>query len=172
MTTLEATIRWSYELLTPAARDTLLSAAVFVGGFALESLEAVTGGAADAELGELLQASLVQGQAGDGRSGLFELVRAFGLQELDAGQRLQETQTRHLRYFAALAQSASEAYEAGVAFCQGVMDRSDGFAYVMDWPMQHRPASPLTPFLRLHARTASSRVRAVSTSVTGCRALA
>jgi predicted ATPase/DNA-binding SARP family transcriptional activator len=116
--TLAATIRWSYELLTPAARDTLLSAAVFVGGFALESLEAVTGGAADAELGELLQASLVQGQAGDARCGLFELVRAFGLQELDAGQRLQETRTRHLRYFAALAQSASETYEAGVAFAE------------------------------------------------------
>jgi predicted ATPase/DNA-binding SARP family transcriptional activator len=116
--TLAATIRWSYELLTPAARDTLLSAAVFVGGFALESLEAVTGGAADAELAELLQASLVQRQAGDARSGLFELVRAFGLQELDAGQRLQETRTRHLRCFVALAQSASEAYGAGVAFAE------------------------------------------------------
>ena len=78
----------------------------------------MTGGAADAELGELLQASLVQGQAGDARSELFELVRAFGLQELDAAQRLQETRTRHLRYFTALAQSASEAYQAGVAFAE------------------------------------------------------
>ncbi len=43
-----------------------------------------------------------------------------------------------------------------------VMGRGEGFAYVMDWPMKHHPASPLTPFLRLQrARTAADGVAAM-----------
>jgi len=43
-----------------------------------------------------------------------------------------------------------------------VMSRRDGFAFVMDWPMQHHPASPLTPFLRLQrARTTADGVAAM-----------
>jgi penicillin amidase len=43
-----------------------------------------------------------------------------------------------------------------------VMDRRDGFAYVMDWPMLRNPTSPLTPFLHLlRARTAADGVAAM-----------
>jgi predicted ATPase len=55
------TIRWSYDLLTPAAREVLLAAGVFLGGFDSSALDVVVGRAAGAEVDELLDASLICG---------------------------------------------------------------------------------------------------------------
>ena len=73
--TLQATIRWSYDLLTAGAQQVLRSAAVFLGGFTLPALEAVSDEPAGSEIDELLEASLVRRQSGDGRYELLELVR-------------------------------------------------------------------------------------------------
>ena len=58
--TLQATITWSYDLLTPAAQRVLRSASVFLGGFTPAALEAVADGPAGSEVDELLEASLVR----------------------------------------------------------------------------------------------------------------
>jgi predicted ATPase/DNA-binding SARP family transcriptional activator len=113
--TLQATIRWSYDLLTPASRDVLCSAAVFLGGFTLESLEAVNGAQPAAQVEELLEASLVRRQLGEGRFELLELVRAFALAELAPGEQRSEAHARHRQYFARLVAPTCEAFDAGGA---------------------------------------------------------
>jgi len=111
--TLQATIRWSYDLLAPAAREVLRSAAVFLGGFTLAALEAVAGGPVRAQLDELLEASLVRRQTDGGRGELLELVRAFALDELRTCGRAPECRARHRRYFAAQVAPASLAFDDG-----------------------------------------------------------
>jgi predicted ATPase len=109
--TLQATIRWSYDLLSEDARAVLLGAAVFLGGFAVAALEAVAGRPAGSRLDELLEASLVRRQGEDGRLELLELVRAFALDELDANGRAREARDRHRRYFAEYAAAAAAAFD-------------------------------------------------------------
>ncbi len=100
--TLQATIRWSYDLLTPGAQQVLRSAAVFLGGFTLPALEAVADGPAGAEVDELLEASLVRRQSGDDRYELLQLVRAFALDQLRLSEDASAQRRRHRQYFAAL----------------------------------------------------------------------
>ena len=111
--TLHAAIAWSDALLTPAARDVLRAAAVFLGGFTREAVGSVAGRPAEPELDELLEASLVQPAAIPGRCRLLGLVRAYALAQLDDLQ-AQELRARHGRFFAKHFAAASTAHEAGV----------------------------------------------------------
>jgi predicted ATPase len=112
---LEATIRWSDDLLSGPSRDALRSASVFLGGFTLPALEAVTGRPARACTEELLEAGLARRPADDDRLELRVLVRAFALEQLSATGGAAEAQSRHRRYFAALVEPASEAFDEGGA---------------------------------------------------------
>jgi predicted ATPase/DNA-binding SARP family transcriptional activator len=112
---LQATIRWSYDLLTAAAQDLLRRAAVFLGGFTLSALEAVGGAPAQSPLDELLEASLARRQADAARFELLELVRAFALEQLVARGDAPEARARHRRYFAAHTAQASAAFDEGGA---------------------------------------------------------
>jgi predicted ATPase/DNA-binding SARP family transcriptional activator len=113
--TLDATIRWSYDMLPARTREVLRCASVFLGGFTEASLEAVTGRPVRSHLEELLEASLVQRQHDDTRYALLELVRAFASNELDLGGTSAEALARHGAYFAAHVASANQAFNAGVA---------------------------------------------------------
>lgn len=112
---LGTTIRWSYDLLRPAAREVLLAAGVFLGGFDASALEAVVGRGADAELGELLETSLIRGQAGARRYELLELVRAFAVDELARTGELDRARARHREYFARHVAPANRGLDAGTA---------------------------------------------------------
>jgi predicted ATPase/DNA-binding SARP family transcriptional activator len=101
--TLEQTIRWSFNLLTPGARELLLAAGVFRGGFRIEALAAVVGRAPEADLGELLDASLVRREGDAPRFGMLELVRAFAAAELEASGTRAELLARHRAYFCRIA---------------------------------------------------------------------
>jgi predicted ATPase len=111
---LQAAIRWSYDLLTPGARRALRHASVFRGGFTAPALEAVTGGPVRAEINELLEANLVRRQA-EGRGELLELVRAFASDELRGGGEDDDARARHRRYFADLVTPAIAAFDGGEA---------------------------------------------------------
>ena len=113
--TLQATIRWSYDLLTADAQQVLCSAAVFLGGFTLPALEAVTDGPASVELEELLEASLVRPHNTDDRYELLQLVRAFALDQLALSGDASAQQRRHRQYFAALVAPAGSAFDDGGA---------------------------------------------------------
>ena len=112
---LGTTIRWSYDLLTPAAREVVRAAGVFLGGFDATSLKAVVARPIRPEMDELLDASLVRRSGGGHRFELLELVRAFAFDELARAGELDETRARHREHFAARVKSASEALDAGTS---------------------------------------------------------
>jgi len=107
--TLEAAIRWSWELLQPAERDALAQLCVFAGGFTVEAAEAVVSlEAHDATLwipdvlASLRDHSLLHKHAGNGgRLRLLESVREFASARLVESGRWDATTRRHASYFAA-----------------------------------------------------------------------
>ena len=111
--TLDATLRWSYDLLSPGAQALLCASGVFIGGFEPGALAGVAGRPVDDDLDELRGASLVRGPSGTGRFGLLELVRAFALSELGARGEERQLRDRHMRHFAAAVAPASAQIDAG-----------------------------------------------------------
>jgi predicted ATPase/DNA-binding SARP family transcriptional activator len=93
--TLEATIGWSYDLLSEAEQELLSRLPVFVGGATLEAVTAVAGGPLVEDLevlelvGSLVRRSLVTVTEVDGTSryGMLETVREYASERLrDAGE--------------------------------------------------------------------------------------
>ena len=100
--TLEATIAWSYDLLTPEARALFSRLAVFAGAFALDAAERVAG--ADLDLLErLVDASLMK-PIGESRFLLLETIREFAGSRLDDEERA-SVAARHAEYYLGLAVS-------------------------------------------------------------------
>jgi predicted ATPase len=94
--TMRATIEWSYRLLEPAEQRLLQWLAVFPSGFELDAAEHVAGclglatggqGAAVDHLASLVHKSMVAAEphAAGLRYRMLETVRAFALEQLDAG---------------------------------------------------------------------------------------
>jgi predicted ATPase/DNA-binding SARP family transcriptional activator len=112
--TLQATIEWSYALLTEQERLLFCRLAVFAGGFTLEAAESVCAGAGIAPeevlegLAQLVNKSLVvvieQGE--DPRYRLLETVRQYAQEKLAATAEALTVKTRHAHYFLALAEHA------------------------------------------------------------------
>jgi non-specific serine/threonine protein kinase len=113
--TLEATVDWSYELLTDPERQLLRRLSVFAGGWTLEAAEEVAAGEGSEPAGvldllsHLVDKSLVivDGDADAGRRYRFlETVRQYARERLvqfEEGSRVQE---RHLACFHALVRRA------------------------------------------------------------------
>jgi predicted ATPase/class 3 adenylate cyclase len=119
--TLEATIDWSYSLLTKPEHELLRRLAVFAGGWTLAAAEDVVAAqgteACDVldRLVRLVEKSLVvaePGSAGETRYGLLETVRQYArerLEETSVGGSEDEmtlVRDRHLAYFLRLAEEA------------------------------------------------------------------
>ena len=88
--TLEATLDWSYSLLSDSERSLWARASVFAGGFDQDAAVAVCG---DGEVASLVEKSIMQrdGQ----RYSMLETVRQYGRRRLrESGEEL-ELQTRH-----------------------------------------------------------------------------
>jgi predicted ATPase/DNA-binding SARP family transcriptional activator len=102
--TLRSTIDWSYDLLDAGEQRLFVQLSVFSGGFTLESLlEVSDSGTAIAQLGALVEASVVQ--AGAGRHRLLEVVREYAAERLGDDA---EPKVRHARHFTALAEAAEQ----------------------------------------------------------------
>jgi predicted ATPase len=100
--TLEATIAWSYEMLSGPEQDLFEELAVFVGGCTLEAAEEVC--AADLDgLASLVDKSLIR-QSGE-RFWMLETVREFALERLRERDALDDAQRRHADYFLAGAEA-------------------------------------------------------------------
>jgi predicted ATPase/DNA-binding SARP family transcriptional activator len=103
--TLTATIEWSYELLDGSERRLLCRLSIFAGGCTIEAAEAVCDAELDS-LAALLDNSLVRRQqAGGGmpRFRMLDTVRHYASERLD-GEDAELVRTRHLEYFASLAE--------------------------------------------------------------------
>jgi predicted ATPase/DNA-binding SARP family transcriptional activator len=112
---LGTTIRWSYDLLTPAAQEVLRIAGAFIGGVDAAALEATAGRAVGNECDELLETSLIRRQGDGERFELLELVRVFAASELGHAGELEQARARHRAYFAEYVAPANHALDAGAS---------------------------------------------------------
>jgi predicted ATPase len=111
--TLEATLRWSHDLLEPDERVLFRRLGVFAGGFELGAAEAVCSGdllglpeVADV-LGRLVEKSLVSfdERGPDRRYRLLETVRLYSREQLDDAGEAKALAARHAHWALALAEA-------------------------------------------------------------------
>ncbi len=109
--TLRASVDWSHALLTETERILFRRVAVFLGGFDLDSAQAVAGGEGLAgyqvldQLTLLVDKSLVVAENARGRTRyrLLETVRQYGLEKLGESGEADAIRTRHRDHYTALA---------------------------------------------------------------------
>jgi tetratricopeptide (TPR) repeat protein len=110
--TLRALIDWSYDLLDDHERAVLRRLAVFAGGWTVEAAEAVCAGGDVNEsevlplLINLVEKSLVALGAGGERYRLLDTVREYAQERLNDSGEEEQTRTRHLAFYLALAEKA------------------------------------------------------------------
>jgi predicted ATPase/DNA-binding CsgD family transcriptional regulator len=111
--TLEAAVRWSYDLLTPSEQCVFRRLAVFAGGCTLEAAEAIVIGPqtpsveafeAITSLVEQNLVQLVQLHDGELRVSMSETIRDYALAELAAGGELESVRRKHARYYMGVAE--------------------------------------------------------------------
>jgi predicted ATPase/class 3 adenylate cyclase len=118
--TLDATVAWSHDLLSPALREVLQDVAVFEGGFDAEQAEVLLeggstgpGGAIDA-LAELVDHSLLARDL-DGASGIrfrmLTTIQAFALGRLSTSGREDIVRRRHALAYLDLAEQAAAGFQ-------------------------------------------------------------
>jgi predicted ATPase len=105
--TLRAAIAWSYDLLGAAEQRLFRQLGVFVGGFALEAVEALIDGGPD-DLDPLEAVSTLVGQSvvfvqpldeTPPRYGMLETIREFALERLAAAGEVAPTRRCHAEFF-------------------------------------------------------------------------
>ncbi|MEL6193162.1 MAG: adenylate/guanylate cyclase domain-containing protein, partial [Bacteroidota bacterium] len=113
--TLRNTISWSYDLLTVEEKNLLSQLSIFVGGCNMESIQEVCEGIEDEfdlldDLTVLIDNSLVVSidAGGQQRFTLLELIKEFGLEQLEESQRLDSLKRNHIKYFTSLAQKGAK----------------------------------------------------------------
>ena len=129
-----AVVQWSWQLLSPAARQLLPQLACLAGSFSLDLARALAG--ADAAgtalaLDELVAHSMLRSIDGGRRYALFELIREFAASRLEADD-ARDLRARHRRWltawFATLPPSTplqlvrEELANLAAAFCGAALD--------------------------------------------------
>jgi non-specific serine/threonine protein kinase len=113
--TLQATLDWSYDLLSGEERTVLQRLAVFAGGCTLEAAEAVLGAGGAIEpwavldvLDGLVNQSLLgmEEQGGEARYYLLETVRQYAHERLSAAGGVERSSRDHATWYAQFAQRA------------------------------------------------------------------
>jgi predicted ATPase len=121
--TLQATVDWSFDLLSGPEQEVMRRLSVFVGGFELEAAEAVCG-AAVAEtfevaelLGSLVNQSLVMAERSSGslRYRLLETIRHYAANQLDerGGAESRQACSAHAEYYLQLAEAPAQGAPGG-----------------------------------------------------------
>ena len=119
--TLQATLEWSYELLTDAEQAMWRRVSVFAGSFDLEAAEAIcaVGRVTAGEIADLVDALVAKSillRAGrdEARYQLLDTIGEFGLRKLRGKGNERRLRRRHRRWYAALA-ARQEAFGPGRA---------------------------------------------------------
>jgi non-specific serine/threonine protein kinase len=159
--TLRATIAWSYDLLSEAARRLLAAASVFRGGISLESVEAVCvrelnlGVPALDALQELADHSLLRLAAPSApvpRYAMLETVREFAAEQLSTMPEAVTIQAAHAAQFGHLAKDLAgpPCWPAREGLDLLELEH-DNFRAALDWYRQQDPSAALRLANRLTA---------------------
>lgn len=98
--TLRGALDWSYNLLDKEERTLLHRLSIFSGGWTLAAAEAVCSENALPLLSQLVNKSLVVAEPEQGRYRLFDIMREFAREKLNAGKEEKSLRAGHLAYFA------------------------------------------------------------------------
>ena len=151
--TLQATVDWSYALLSEAERTVLRRLAVFAGGWTLEAAEAVAAGQAISAgavldlLAALVDKSLVVGEhhRGSMRHRLLETIRQYARERLEEAGETEEAQNGHLNWALGLADECEPKLVGPDA--RAAMDRLeaelDNLRAALECALQSRPDAAL-----------------------------
>jgi predicted ATPase/class 3 adenylate cyclase len=145
--TLRSTIDWSYDLLEPTERRALDRLSVFAGGCDLAAAEAVLAGDDLDELdvvdllGQLVDKSLVIADSnGDGRVRyrLFESIRQYAQERLEADGDTTAVRRRHADYYVGLAETAGPHLRRRdqLEWIKVVAPDVDNFRAAFDWAVE------------------------------------
>lgn len=167
--TLNATIDWSYQLLTADEKRLFNQLGVFRGGWSLEALEAICAEGLSCDvfdgLAALVDKSLVrQGDGHDGelRFTLLETLREYALEQLSVIGETDKLSERHARYYVewCRAAGAGMAGAAQLRWARRLQADYDNLRAAMEWTEQHDPVlgllmvEALTPFWEMRGHMA------------------
>lgn len=162
--TIRETISWSYDLLSVSEQALFRRLAIFVGGWTLEAVEAVTSGRESNEpaqdnleaLAALIDQSLVQQfekVGGISRFAMFETIREYGLQCLHERGEIDATCQRHAHYFLAMAERAGEEMRQGPQqrlWLSRLETEHDNLRTALAWALKHDANAALRAVVGLH----------------------
>jgi predicted ATPase len=142
--TLEATIDWSYDLLSEAERTLLCRLSVFPGGWTLEAAEDVCAGHGIESdnmldlLSHLVDKSLVNVEddtRGERRYRCLETVRQYGRERLVRSGDAERARDRHLDFFSRLIRRAEPELKGAhqVAWLNRLQLEHDSLRAALDW---------------------------------------
>ncbi|MGH9195661.1 MAG: ATP-binding protein, partial [Acidimicrobiia bacterium] len=150
--TLQASVEWSYNLLSEQEQLLLNSLSVFAGGFTLDAAEAagsseqVPAGQVLDLLSQLIDKSLVlveDTHSPASRYRMLETIRQYATDRLLESSRVEEVRGRHMNYFLALAESLT--YETGnPVIMKGVPElvrEVDNMRAAARWALSHEDPS-------------------------------
>lgn len=138
--TLQASLDWSWSLLTDAERSFLRQLSVFAGGWTLEAAGSVCDGNALRLMSALVQKSLVkvkQESEHETRYYFHEIVRQYAREKLlEAGEN-EAVRDKHLAYFVKLVeQTEPELYRSNQVFWAKQLDRElDNIYLAVEWSL-------------------------------------
>ena len=145
--TLEALISWSYDILSEDEKMLFRRLSVFVGGFSLEAVEAISGADALNLLEQLLNKSLVQVEEAEGeaRYRLLESIRQYARDRLLETGYVETIRNLHLDYFARFAQEANSQLigPAQRAWARRLGIEHDNLRAALDWALTNEPDTAL-----------------------------
>jgi predicted ATPase/class 3 adenylate cyclase len=157
--TLRNTIAWSYDLLVPEDQVLFRRLAVFAGGATFEAIEAVVNpdGSRDVfgGLERLLEQSLLRqevGLEGEPRFSMLETIREFGLEQLEASGKDEETRQQHAAFFLATAEEAAPALYGPQqrASLERLETEHDNIRAALGWALTGAPETAIGLVAALH----------------------
>ncbi|HSL31720.1 MAG TPA: tetratricopeptide repeat protein [Anaerolineales bacterium] len=141
--TLRHAITWSYDLLAEDEQKAFRRLSVFVGGCTIGAIEAIFGEEVGGvfvldQIGSLLDKSLireVEGPTGEARFMMLELLREFGLEQLQASGEEQAIRRRHTNFYLALAEEAEARLESGeqAHWIHSMEQEHDNLRAALEW---------------------------------------
>jgi predicted ATPase/DNA-binding SARP family transcriptional activator len=138
--TLQATIDWSYQLLTEHEQQLFARIGVFAGGFTLPAAESVCQADLDT-LQALTDRSLIKAQ--DGRYSMLETIREYALELFDSSDERDEIRARHARWYFALGVGDGDGPRDGTDDLIRLRQDAANVGRALAWALDHEIAAAL-----------------------------